>query len=153
MSHQLFSRCQVGSRHHQSASKGVVQVVKSQVDEPRSLDCPGKRFHICRCQTAGVQLQATAILRLFNVAVNVSVMGTLRGSASSDMRLRQHGDHDPGRPALVELQGDGNLKPQARSLVNFTDNHLDASLQAGHFNVSAQVALHRSVLYRATPEK
>jgi DEAD/DEAH box helicase len=36
--------------------------------------------------------------------------------------------------ALLELQQDRDLKPEARKLLSFTDNRQDASLQAGHFN-------------------
>ena len=55
--------------------------------------------------------------------------------------------------SLIELQGDRDLKPEARKLLSFTDNRQDASLQAGHFNDFAQVALLRSALYKATEEK
>ena len=51
--------------------------------------------------------------------------------------------------SLIELQGDRNLSPEARKLLSFTDNRQDASLQAGHFNDFAQVALLRSALHRA----
>ena len=51
--------------------------------------------------------------------------------------------------ALIEVQGDGGLSREARKLLSFTDNRQDASLQAGHFNDFAQVALLRSALYRA----
>ncbi|GIK54191.1 MAG: RNA helicase [Planctomycetota bacterium] len=51
--------------------------------------------------------------------------------------------------ALIELQGDTKLEPQARKLLSFTDNRQDASLQAGHFNDFAQVALLRSALFKA----
>ena len=52
--------------------------------------------------------------------------------------------------ALLELQRDRDLKPEARKLLSFTDNRQDASLQAGHFNDFVQVALLRSALHRAT---
>ncbi len=55
--------------------------------------------------------------------------------------------------SLIELQGDRDLKPEARKLLSFTDNRQDASLQAGHFNDFAQVALLRSALHKATQEK
>jgi hypothetical protein len=55
--------------------------------------------------------------------------------------------------SLIELQGDRNLKADARKLFSFTDNRQDASLQAGHFNDFAQVALLRSALHKATEEK
>jgi very-short-patch-repair endonuclease len=55
--------------------------------------------------------------------------------------------------SLIELQGDRDLKPDARKLLSFTDNRQDASLQAGHFNDFAQVALLRSALHKATKEK
>ena len=51
--------------------------------------------------------------------------------------------------ALLELQGDTKLPPKARKLLSFTDNRQDASLQAGHFNDFAQVALLRSALFKA----
>ena len=51
--------------------------------------------------------------------------------------------------ALIEVQGDRELGREARKLLSFTDNRQDASLQAGHFNDFAQVALLRSALYRA----
>ncbi len=51
--------------------------------------------------------------------------------------------------SLIELQGDTRLKPEARKLLSFTDNRQDASLQAGHFNDFAQVALLRSALHKA----
>lgn len=55
--------------------------------------------------------------------------------------------------ALIELQADTALKPEARKLLSFTDNRQDASLQAGHFNDFAQVALLRSALHKATAAK
>ena len=51
--------------------------------------------------------------------------------------------------SLIEVQGDRDLRPEARKLLSFTDNRQDASLQAGHFNDFAQVALLRSALHRA----
>ena len=51
--------------------------------------------------------------------------------------------------SLVELQGDDAPTAGARKLLSFTDNRQDASLQAGHFNDFAQVALLRSALYKA----
>ena len=51
--------------------------------------------------------------------------------------------------ALIELQKDQSLRPEARKLLSFTDNRQDASLQAGHFNDFVQVALLRSALYKA----
>jgi ATP-dependent helicase YprA (DUF1998 family) len=55
--------------------------------------------------------------------------------------------------ALIELQQDRDLKPEARKLLSFTDNRQDASLQAGHFNDFVQVALLRSALHRATQQR
>lgn len=55
--------------------------------------------------------------------------------------------------SLIELQKDQDLKPEARKLLSFTDNRQDASLQAGHFNDFAQVALLRSALHKATQDK
>ena len=72
-----------------------------------------------------------------------SKLGTLgvdnRSTATTILALR----------SLVELQADAALPPSARKLLSFTDNRQDASLQAGHFNDFAQVALLRSALYRA----
>ena len=51
--------------------------------------------------------------------------------------------------SLIEVQGDRDLAAEARKLLSFTDNRQDASLQAGHFNDFAQVALLRSALHRA----
>jgi hypothetical protein len=55
--------------------------------------------------------------------------------------------------SLIELQGDRDLRPDARKLLSFTDNRQDASLQAGHFNDFAQVALLRSALHKASKDK
>jgi len=55
--------------------------------------------------------------------------------------------------SLIELQGERDLRADARKLLSFTDNRQDASLQAGHFNDFAQVALLRSALHKATEEK
>lgn len=55
--------------------------------------------------------------------------------------------------ALIELQGDRSLSPEARKLLSFTDNRQDASLQAGHFNDFTQVALLRSALHKASLAK
>jgi superfamily II DNA/RNA helicase len=55
--------------------------------------------------------------------------------------------------SLIELQGDISLKPEARKLLSFTDNRQDASLQSGHFNDFAQVALLRSALHKASSSK
>ncbi|MCL4502400.1 MAG: DEAD/DEAH box helicase [Deltaproteobacteria bacterium] len=74
-------------------------------------------------------------------------LGTLgvdnRSTATTIMAVR----------SLIELQGDRDLSPEARKLLSFTDNRQDASLQAGHFNDFAQVALLRSALYKATQNK
>lgn len=55
--------------------------------------------------------------------------------------------------SLIELQGDRDLEAKARKLLSFTDNRQDASLQAGHFNDFAQVALLRSALCKAAQRK
>jgi ATP-dependent helicase YprA (DUF1998 family)/very-short-patch-repair endonuclease len=55
--------------------------------------------------------------------------------------------------SLIELQGDRELTREARKLLSFTDNRQDASLQAGHFNDFAQVALLRSALHKATQNR
>jgi hypothetical protein len=57
------------------------QDVKGKIDEPGSLDSPGKVFVICRYpNTAAVESPATRILRRFNATVNGAVLGTLRAS-------------------------------------------------------------------------
>ena len=55
--------------------------------------------------------------------------------------------------SLIALQGNRELPPEARKLLSFTDNRQDASLQAGHFNDFAQVALLRSALYQAIKQQ
>ena len=55
--------------------------------------------------------------------------------------------------ALIQLQSDRDLRPDARKLLSFTDNRQDASLQAGHFNDFVQVALLRSALFKACEAK
>jgi len=55
--------------------------------------------------------------------------------------------------SLIELQGDRDLGRESRKLLSFTDNRQDASLQAGHFNDFAQVALLRSALHKAVSVK
>jgi len=74
-------------------------------------------------------------------------LGTLgvdnRSTATTIMAVR----------SLIELQGDRDLQAEARKLLSFTDNRQDASLQAGHFNDFAQVALLRSALHKAAQEK
>lgn len=55
--------------------------------------------------------------------------------------------------SLIELQSDRDLSPEARKLLSFTDNRQDASLQAGHFNDFAHVALLRSALFKAAQLK
>ena len=55
--------------------------------------------------------------------------------------------------ALIELQSDRRLQPEARKLLSFTDNRQDASLQAGHFNDFAQVMLLRSALHQAMQDQ
>lgn len=74
-------------------------------------------------------------------------LGTLgvdnRSTATTIMAVR----------SLIELQADRDLRAEARKLLSFTDNRQDASLQAGHFNDFAQVALLRSALHKATKDK
>jgi hypothetical protein len=55
--------------------------------------------------------------------------------------------------ALLELQQDRDLRPEARKLLSFTDNRQDASLQSGHFNDFVQVALLRSAVLKATQQR
>ena len=51
--------------------------------------------------------------------------------------------------AIRHLRRDGELKPDARKILSFTDNRQDASLQAGHFNDFIEVGLLRSAVFRA----
>ncbi|MCL4821584.1 MAG: DEAD/DEAH box helicase [Vicinamibacteria bacterium] len=51
--------------------------------------------------------------------------------------------------AVRHLRRAGDLQPEARKLLSFTDNRQDASLQAGHFNDFVEVGLLRSALHRA----
>lgn len=50
--------------------------------------------------------------------------------------------------AIDEMRG-SSLERQAQKLLSFTDNRQDASLQAGHFNDFASVALLRAAIYQA----
>lgn len=47
------------------------------------------------------------------------------------------------------LRAAGDVAPEAKKFLAFTDNRQDASLQAGHFNDFVMVGLVRSALYRA----
>ncbi len=51
--------------------------------------------------------------------------------------------------AVRHLRHQGEIPPEARKLLSFTDNRQDASLQAGHFNDFVEVGLLRSALFRA----
>ena len=78
-----------------------------------------------------------------NQRSEIAKLGTLgvdsRSTATTILAVR----------ALAELQSNDALPAAARKLLSFTDNRQDASLQAGHFNDFAQVALIRSALYKA----
>lgn len=91
-------------------------------------------FHFClNCQVTHAKNQKSERAKLLTLGVDS------RSTATTILAVR----------ALLELQGDRDLKPEARKLLSFTDNRQDASLQAGHFNDFAQVALLRSALHRA----
>lgn len=47
------------------------------------------------------------------------------------------------------LKTEGEIPPDAKKLLSFTDNRQDASLQAGHFNDFVEIGLLRSAIYRA----
>ncbi len=99
-----------------------------------------KNFLFClepRCGVAYTKSQRSERAKLATLGVDN------RSTASTILAVR----------ALIELQSDNSLKKTARKLLSFTDNRQDASLQAGHFNDFAQVALLRSALHRATTEK
>jgi hypothetical protein len=51
--------------------------------------------------------------------------------------------------AVRHLRHQGEIPPEARKLLSFTDNRQDASLQAGHFNDFVEVGLLRSALFHA----
>ena len=51
--------------------------------------------------------------------------------------------------AVRYLRQDGELPPEAKKLLCFSDSRQDASLQAGHINDFVEVGLLRSALYRA----
>lgn len=91
-------------------------------------------FLFClNCQVAHAKTQKSERAKLLTLGVDS------RSTATTILAVR----------ALIELQGDKTLDPEARKLLSFTDNRQDASLQAGHFNDFAQVALLRSALHRA----
>lgn len=99
-----------------------------------------KNFLFCLCPSCGVAYTK-------NQRSERAKLGTLgvdnRSTATTILAVR----------ALIELQADTTLRPEARKLLSFTDNRQDASLQAGHFNDFAQVALLRSALHKATAAK
>lgn len=51
------------------------------------------------------------------------------------------------------LEEAGELKPEAKKLLGFSDNRQDASLQAGHFNDFVQILLLRGALLAAVEKK
>ena len=96
-----------------------------------------KNFLFClepACGVAYTKLQRSERMKLATLGVDS------RSTATTILAVR----------SLIELQSDATLKPEARKLLSFTDNRQDASLQAGHFNDFAQVALLRSALHKAT---
>ncbi len=99
-----------------------------------------KNFLFClepSCGVAYTKLQRSERMKLAALGVDS------RSTATTIMAVR----------SLIELQSDTTLKREARKLLSFTDNRQDASLQAGHFNDFAQVALLRSALYKAATAK
>ncbi|MDX9980541.1 MAG: DEAD/DEAH box helicase, partial [Lentisphaeria bacterium] len=99
-----------------------------------------KNFLFCLCPSCGVaytKSQRSERAKLGTLGVDN------RSTATTILAVR----------ALIELQADATLKPEARKLLSFTDNRQDASLQAGHFNDFAQVALLRSALHKASAAK
>ena len=110
---------------------------------PASGGIPGalihKNFQFCLnpdCRIAWEKLQRAERTKLATLGVDN------RSTATTILALR----------SLLELQGDTSLSREARKLLSFTDNRQDASLQAGHFNDFAQVALLRSALYKAAKQ-
>ena len=51
--------------------------------------------------------------------------------------------------AVVGLQQEPSIKPEARKILSFTDNRQDASLQSGHLNDFIEVGLLRGAIYQA----
>ena len=51
--------------------------------------------------------------------------------------------------AVRHLRREETIPAESRTLLSFTDNRQDASLQAGHFNDFVEVGLFRSALYKA----
>lgn len=99
-----------------------------------------KNFLFClepSCGVAYTKLQRSERMKLATLGVDS------RSTATTILAVR----------SLIELQSDSTLKREARKLLSFTDNRQDASLQAGHFNDFAQVALLRSALHKATAAK
>ncbi len=99
-----------------------------------------KNFHFClnpRCGVVWSRHQRSDLGKLATLGVDS------RSTATTILAVR----------ALIELQSDHKLNKEARKLLSFTDNRQDASLQAGHFNDFAQVALLRSALFKAATEK
>src|SRR5271157_5998990 len=102
--------------------------------------CPPRNFLFClepSCGIAYTKSQRSERTKLATLGVDN------RSTATTILAVR----------SLIELQGDRDLKADARKLLSFTDNRQDASLQAGHFNDFAQVALLRSALHSATQAK
>lgn len=89
------------------------------------------------CGVAYTKIQRSERLKLGTLGVDN------RSTATTILAVR----------SLIELQGNASLQSEARKLLSFTDNRQDASLQAGHFNDFAQVALLRSALHKATQAK
>jgi hypothetical protein len=86
------------------------------------------------CGVAYTRLQRSERIKLATLGVDN------RSTATTILAVR----------SLIELEGNRDLRPEARKLLSFTDNRQDASLQAGHFNDFVQIALLRSALHRAT---
>jgi ATP-dependent helicase YprA (DUF1998 family) len=142
----------------EATSQGVERVrpdFRSDVPDPVFVDVRGrlvserqgvaaalirKNFLFClepSCGVAYARIQRSERSKLATLGVDN------RSTATTILAVR----------SLVELQGDRDLTPEARKLLSFTDNRQDASLQAGHFNDFAQVALLRSALYKAEQTK
>lgn len=133
----------------------IIPGYRDYLPEPISVDAAGRilpegqgipgalirrNFLFCLAPSCGVAYTKTQ-------RVERAKLGTLgvdnRSTATTILAVR----------SLIELERDRDLEPQARKLLSFTDNRQDASLQAGHFNDFAQVALLRSALYKAAKER
>ncbi|MDP9477784.1 MAG: DEAD/DEAH box helicase, partial [Actinomycetota bacterium] len=89
----------------------------------------------------------------FCLSCGISYASTLRSDFTKLASLGSEGRSTAttilSLSAVSGLREAGDLGPEARKILSFTDNRQDASLQAGHFNDFVEIGLLRSALYRA----